>query len=42
MESQPFVPACLGYAYGAAGDRTRALATIEELKKKSLKGGRSI
>jgi TolB-like protein len=36
MEAPPFVTAYLGYAYGAAGDRTRALATIEELKKKSV------
>lgn len=35
MESPPFATAWLGYAYGAAGDRTRALATIEELTKKS-------
>lgn len=38
MESPPFVAAYLGYAYGAAGDRARALATIEELKKKSVHG----
>jgi len=38
MESPPFATAYLGYAYGAAGDRDRALATIEELKKKSVHG----
>jgi TolB-like protein/class 3 adenylate cyclase len=38
MESPPFATAWLAYAYGAAGDRTAALATIEELKKKSLNG----
>ena len=38
MEAPPFATAYLGYAYGAAGDRSRALATIEELKKKSVHG----
>jgi TolB-like protein/class 3 adenylate cyclase/Flp pilus assembly protein TadD len=38
MESPPFVTAFLGYAYAAAGDRARALATIEELEKKSVHG----
>jgi TolB-like protein/class 3 adenylate cyclase/Flp pilus assembly protein TadD len=38
MESPPFATAYLGYAYGAAGDRARALATIEELKKRSVHG----
>ncbi len=38
MEAPPFVAAYLGYAYGVAGDRARALATIEELKKKSVRG----
>jgi len=38
MESPPFVTAWLGYAYAAAGDRTRALALIEEMKKSSLQG----
>ena len=38
MESPPFVTAWLGYAQGAAGDRTRAIAAIEELKQKSLRG----
>ena len=36
MEAPPFVTAWLGYAYGAAGDRVNALATIEDLKKKSV------
>jgi TolB-like protein/Tfp pilus assembly protein PilF len=38
LEAPPFVTAWLGYAYGASGDRVRALATIEELKKRSLNG----
>ena len=38
LESPPFVTAWLGYAYGASGDRTRAMAVIEELKKASLHG----
>jgi TolB-like protein/class 3 adenylate cyclase/Flp pilus assembly protein TadD len=38
MEAPPFATAYLGYAYGAAGDRVRALATIEELKKKPVHG----
>ena len=38
LGSPPFVTAWLGYAYGVAGDRTRAMATIEELKRTSLKG----
>jgi TolB-like protein len=38
MEAPPFATAYLGYAYGAAGDRDRALATIEELKKKTVHG----
>jgi tetratricopeptide (TPR) repeat protein len=38
MESPPFVTSWLGYAYAAAGDRTRALSTIEEMKKNSLHG----
>ena len=33
-----FVTAWLGYAYAASGDRTNALATIDELKAKSLRG----
>ena len=38
MEAPPFVTAYLGYAYGLAGDRVRALATIEELRKKAVHG----
>ena len=37
-EAPSFVSAYLGYAYGASGDRTRALAQIEVLNKKSLHG----
>ena len=33
-----FVSAYLAYAYGASGDRTRAEAEREDLKKKSLRG----
>jgi TolB-like protein/Flp pilus assembly protein TadD len=36
MEAPPFVAAYLGYAYGAAGDKEKALATIEEIKKKAV------
>jgi TolB-like protein/class 3 adenylate cyclase/Flp pilus assembly protein TadD len=36
MEAPPFVTAYLGYAYGAAGDKAKALATIEEIKKKGV------
>jgi tetratricopeptide (TPR) repeat protein len=38
MESPAFVCAWLAHAYGASGDRTRAMAEIEDLKKKSLRG----
>ena len=38
MESPAFVCAWLAYAYGASGDRTRAQAELEDLKKKSLRG----
>ena len=38
MESPAFVSAWLAYAYGASGDRGRALAELEDLKKKSLRG----
>ncbi|MGH8092445.1 MAG: adenylate/guanylate cyclase domain-containing protein [Chthoniobacterales bacterium] len=38
MEAPPFATAFLGYAYGLAGDRNRALATIEELKKRAVNG----
>ena len=36
--SPPFVAAWLGYAYGVTGDRARATAALDELKKTSLKG----
>jgi TolB-like protein/class 3 adenylate cyclase len=36
MEAPPFVTAYLGYAYGAAGDKAKALATIEEIRKKGV------
>ena len=36
MGSPPFVSAWLAYAYGASGDRTRAMAELEDLKKKSM------
>ena len=38
MESPAFVTAWLGYAYGASGDRARAMAEIEDLEKMSLHG----
>ena len=38
MDAPPFATAYLGYAYGAAGDRTRALATLERLKALSRDG----
>jgi TolB-like protein len=38
LESPPFVAAWLGYAYGASGDRTRAMAALEEVKAASLHG----
>ncbi len=38
MESPAFVSAWLAYAYGASGNRARALAELEELKKLSLRG----
>jgi len=38
MESPAFVTAWLGYAYGASGDRAQAMAQMEELKKRSLRG----
>jgi tetratricopeptide (TPR) repeat protein len=38
MESPAFVSAWLAYAYGVSGDRGRALAELEDLKKKSLRG----
>jgi tetratricopeptide (TPR) repeat protein len=38
MESPAFVCAWLAYAYGVSGDRARAMAEIEELKRRSLRG----
>jgi adenylate cyclase len=38
MESPSYVAGWLGYAYGATGDRARAMAVIEELNRKSLHG----
>ena len=38
MEAPPFATAYLGYAYAATGDRARALAAIEELKKRTVRG----
>ena len=38
MDSPAFVTAWLAYAYGASGDRTRAMAEVEDLKKRSLRG----
>ena len=38
MGSPAFVSAWLAYAYGASGDRARALAELENLKKASLGG----
>jgi len=38
MESPAFVTAFLGYAYGASGDRVRAMAEMEDLKRRSLHG----
>ena len=35
LGSPPFVAAWLGYAHGMTGDRTRAMAAIEELKRTS-------
>ncbi|MBV8808889.1 MAG: protein kinase, partial [Acidobacteriaceae bacterium] len=38
MESPAFVSAFLAYAYGASGDRARATAEMQDLKKVSLNG----
>jgi TolB-like protein/predicted Ser/Thr protein kinase len=38
MGPASIVPAFLGYAYGASGDRARALGQIEVLKQRSLHG----
>jgi tetratricopeptide (TPR) repeat protein len=36
MEAPPFVAAYLGYAYGVAGDTAKALAMVEQIKKKRV------
>ena len=38
MGAPPFVSACLAYAYGAAGDRARAMTELAKLKKMSANG----
>jgi serine/threonine-protein kinase len=38
MDAPPFATAYLGYAYGAAGDRARALAALDRLKVLSRDG----
>jgi len=38
MDSPAWVAAWLGYAYGASGDRSHAMAAIEEQNKRSLHG----
>lgn len=38
MEPPHFIIAWLGYAYGVTGDRTRALAAVEQLNGKSIRG----
>jgi hypothetical protein len=38
MGAPPFVSAFLAYAYGAAGDRARALTELSNLKKMSSDG----
>jgi TolB-like protein len=38
MEAPSYVAGWLGYAYGATGDRARAMAVIDELNHKSLHG----
>jgi tetratricopeptide (TPR) repeat protein len=38
LESPPFVSAWLAYAYATSGDRPRAMAAFEDLKKRSLGG----
>ncbi len=38
LNAPPFTTAYLAYAYGMSGDRTRAMATLEELKKMSPGG----
>ena len=39
LGAPPFVTAYLAYAYGASGDRPRAMATLGELKRMSPGGG---
>ena len=38
LDSPSFITAWLAYAYGASGERTRAMAEMEDLKKQSLHG----
>jgi tetratricopeptide (TPR) repeat protein len=38
LDSPSFITAWLAYAYGASGDRTRAMAEMEDLKKQSSHG----
>jgi hypothetical protein len=38
MDTPPYVAAFLGYAYGASGDRARAMAQIDEMKKRAIRG----
>jgi tetratricopeptide (TPR) repeat protein len=38
MDAPAFATAFLAYAYGASGDRDRAMAELENLKKRSLRG----
>ncbi|MGH7704086.1 MAG: tetratricopeptide repeat protein, partial [Gemmatimonadales bacterium] len=38
MEAPPFATAILAYAYGASGDRARAMSALEALKRKSKDG----
>ena len=38
MEAPPFVSAFLAFAYGASGDRARALTELASLKKMSIDG----
>jgi len=38
MEAPPVIAAWLGYAYGASGDRTHAMAMLEELHRRSVHG----
>ncbi len=38
LVAPPFITAYLAYAYGMSGDRTRAMATLEELRKMARGG----